>query len=422
MIALLFAMFMTASQAACEPPPLNHPSAPVGARAPALGRVVLEIPLLGAVPEPKEILEVLSKRDLPATLMVSADWAERHDEFLRVAAKQGHEVGLWVSLQEDIGLSGAYVEDPAFSDWVDAIRTARTRVKRASGVKTKTIGMATLTPIGEFATDALAFKAVLPNERTVGDRPRRVSRLDQAKGRARVIGQGRYTDGCGHILPHWTPAGLDRATHAAARAEWVRVGLPSSDGVSEMLSRWLDDVVLAEQWSIVTASEMAKAAAKAEDEPSKPPPAVAVAKRVTPDLLMATSKVLSSTSTLPRRAAADLNLTEAYFALVTMVATGQSDAPVTLGHLDGPANCARTELKEPVTLTAEDVQSVAEQLHDRLSGQVPSLITVGGHGLTAAETLQLLARAHQGASLSIQPVNNPQPFAPDCGWGASTGL
>ena len=82
MIALLFAMFMTASQAACEPPPLNHPSAPVGARAPALGRVVLEIPLLGAVPEPKEILEVLSTRDLPATLMVSADWAERHDAFL----------------------------------------------------------------------------------------------------------------------------------------------------------------------------------------------------------------------------------------------------------------------------------------------------------------------------------------------------
>lgn len=422
MIALLFAMVMTASQAACEPPPLNHPSAPIGARAPALGRVVLEIPLLGAVPEPTEILEVLSKRDLAATLMVSADWAERHKEFLRAAASHGHEVGLWVSLQEDIGLSGAYVEDPAFSDWVDAIRTARARVKRASGVKPKTIGMATLTPIGEFATDALAFKAVLPNERTVGDRPRRVSRPDQAKGRARVIGQGRYTDGCGHILPHWTPAGLDRATHTAARAEWVRVGLPSADGVSDMLSRWLDDVVVTEQWSIVTASEMAKAAAKAEDEPSKPPPAVAVAKRVTPDVLMAASRSLSSTSPLPRRAAADLNLTEAYFALVTMVATGQSDAPVTLGHLDGPANCARTELKEPVTVTAEDVQSVAKQLHDRLSGQVPALITVGEHGLTAAETLQLLARAHHGASLRIQPVNNPQPFAPDCGWGASTGL
>ena len=57
-----------------------------------------------------------------------------------------------------------------------------------------------------------------------------------------------------------------------------------------MLSRWLDDVVVAEQWPIVTASEMAKAAAKAEDEPSKPPPAVAVAKRVTPDVLMAASQ------------------------------------------------------------------------------------------------------------------------------------
>ena len=139
--------------------------------------------------------------------------------------------------------------------------------------------MGTLTPIGELATDALAFKAILPNERTVGDKPRRVSRPDTAKGRARVIGQGRYTDGCGHILPHWTPAALDRVTHTAARSEWVRVGLPSAEGISGILGQWLDEVVIAEKWTVMTATEMAKAAAKAEDQPSKPPPAVAVAKR-----------------------------------------------------------------------------------------------------------------------------------------------
>ena len=422
MIALLYALITSSGYAACDPPPLNHPKAPIGARAPALGSVIIEVPLLGAVPEPTEIIQVLSDRDLKATLMVSADWAERHSDFLRSAAKQGHEVGLWISLREDIGLSGAYAQDPAFSDWVDAIRRARSIVKRASGVRPKAIGMGTLTPIGELATDALAFKAVLPNERTVGDKPRRVSRPDRAKGRARVIGQGRYPDGCGHILPHWTPAGLDRATHAAARAEWVRIGLPSADGVSDMLTQWLDDVVLAEQWTVLTATAMAKRAAKAEDRPSKPPPAVAVAKRVTPQAMKAAAQRLIHSNPLPRRATPELNLTESYFALVTMIADETQSESVTLGHLAGPMSCARTELSGPVELSLEDVQQVARQLHERLSGQVPALITIGDYGLTAGEALQVLARAHAGEDLTVQPVANPQPFAPDCGWGASKGL
>ena len=421
-IALFYLLAFSVSHAACEPPPMNHPRAPVGARAPALGAVVFEIPLVGAVPEPTEILQTLTERNLPATLLVSADWATRHGEFLRTAAKQGHEVGLWVSLREDIGLSGAYAEDPAFSDWVDAIRRARAAVKRASGVKAKAIGMSTLTPIGELATDALAFKAVLPNERTVGDKPRRVSRPDNAKGRARVIGQGRYTDGCGHILPHWTPAGLDRVTHTAARGEWVRVGLPSTEGVGGMLAQWLDDVVIAEEWSVLTATEMAKATAKTEDQPSKPPPAVAVAKRVLPETLSEASASLASASTLPRRASADLNLTETYFALVTVLATGSETGPVTLGHLDGPTNCARTELSEPIALSPDEVYAVARQLQERLKGQVPALVSVGAHGLTAGELLQVLARAYRNEPLVAHPVGDPQPFAPDCGWGSSTGL
>ena len=422
MLTLLIALVTATVRAGCEPPPPNHPKAPIGARAPALGAAVLEVPLLGAMPEPKEIISTLNDRGIPATLMVSADWAERHGEFIQEAAEAGHEIGLWVSIRDDIGLSGAYAHDPDFSDWVDAIRRARKTVKKASGVQPKTIGMATLTPLGEMAIDALAFKAVLPTERTVQDQPRRVSRTDEAKGRARVIGQGRYTDGCGHILPHWSPAALDRATHTAARAEWVRIGLPSADGVSGMLGQWLDEVVIAEKWPVVTARKMAKLAVKAEDRPPKPPPSIAVAKRITPEALRRAAENLAGDGRLPRRATEDLNLTETYIGLVTLVAAETPPGPVTLGHLSGPTSCARTEIDGPTLLTKTEIISLARQLHARLRGQVPALVSVGEHELTAAEALRVLARAHIGAKLLADHVDNPQPFALDCGWGSSKGL
>ena len=168
MIALLFAMLMTASQAACEPPPLNHPSAPVGARAPHWVAWSSRFRCLGRCQSRKK-----SSRCCRSETYPPRSWSPRTGRSVTTSSCETPPIAV---TRSDSGsrckrtsASRCYVEDPAFSDWVDAIRTARARVKRASGVKTKTIGMATPTPIGEFATDALAFKAVLPNERTVGD-------------------------------------------------------------------------------------------------------------------------------------------------------------------------------------------------------------------------------------------------------------
>jgi len=394
----------------------------VGASAPALGFVGMEIPLVGPIPEPLEILKTLDDRGLKATLLVSKDWAQRHAEFLKNAASSGHEIGIWLSLKDDVGMSGEFAQEPQLADWVAALRQSRKAIRTVTGQTARTVGMSILPNLGETAAEAMAFRAILPNERTVGDRPRRVIKVDQAKGRARVIGQGRYDDGCGHLLPHWSPAGLDRATHAVARAEWIRIGLPAVDGVGPMLSQWLDTVVIPHNWPIVTASEMAKEVQRAKDRPLRTPPPVAVAKRVSPEQWMTVAEAVAETSTLPQYPATHVNLTEAFYGLVTLAASDLPPMPVTLGHLNPPTVSAERELSESMEFSREQVSEMAVILKERLKGQVPSIVAIGSQSVTAGEALQLLSLYVLKRPLISTAVSNPKPFSPDFGWGSSVGL
>ena len=217
MFVTVILMLLGAATAECVPPKPNHPESPVGASAPALGWVSIEIPLIGPIDEPTSILKVLNERDIKSTLLTTRDWALRHQDFLKEASEQGHEIGIWLSLKNDVGFSAEFARQPDLADWVSALRRSRKAIRSITGKTARSVGMSTLPPLGETAAEAMAFRAILPNERTVGDRPQRVKKIDQTKGRARVLGQGRYEDGCGHLLPHWSPAALDRATHAAAR-------------------------------------------------------------------------------------------------------------------------------------------------------------------------------------------------------------
>ena len=406
----------------CLPPKPNHPSSPVGASAPALGLVSIEIPLVGPIPEPDEILETLDARGIKATLLVSKDWTHRHAEFLKNASSNGHEIGIWLSLKNDVGMSGEFAQEPKLADWVAALRQSRKVIRTTTGQTARTVAMSLLPNLGETAAEAMAFRAILPNERTVGDLPRRVEKVDKTKGRARVIGQGRYDDGCGHLLPHWSPAGLDRATHAAARAEWIRIGLPSAEGVGPMLGQWLDTVVIPHKWHIVTASQMAKSDQKAKDRPPRTPPPVAVAKRISPDQWRAVAEAIADSSTLPQYPTTDVNLTEAFYGLVKWAASDLPLMPITLGHLNPPTVGADRELTETMEFSREQVSEMATILKDRLKGQVPSIISIGTHSVTAAEALQLLALYVLNRPLISTAVSNPKPLSPDCGWGASVGL
>ena len=422
MTLLMLMLMLAPAQADCKAAPPNHPNSAVGAVAPALGQVALEIPLVGIEPEPTDILAVLDSHGLKATLLVSHRWAAQHSEFLQNAADAGHEIGLWISLRQDIGLTGAYATEPTFSDWVDAIRTARRKTQAATGHRPMTMGMSTVPILGELAADAMGFRAVVSHERTINDRPRKARATSKSRGRARIIGQGKYDDGCGHLLPHWSPAALDRATHAAARSEWVRIGLPSSENVGPMLSRWITTVVIPKAWNVVTLSRMGTLARKSSGAAPKTPPQVAVARQVGPKAWTEIATRIAASDPLPTKPGHQLNLTEAFFGLVTLLASDQTSMTVTIGSLKPPTASAQSEIDGPTEVSPSEVAAMAARLQPHLRGQVPSLISVGDHSLTAAEALKLMAKAFLGEPTVAVHVQNPQIFAEGYGWGESIGL
>ena len=408
--------------ATCEPPKLNPPDAPLQARAPALGHVSLEIPLVGNASAPEELLTVLDDRNIKVTLLPSRTWASRQSRFLKGASENGHDVGIWFSFREDLGLTSNTTTEPEFSDWIGALRNSRRTVRRIVGINPTTVGIAYLPVSGELAIEAMGFRTIYPSERTIDDIPRRARSTSSTAGRARIVGYGPYTDGCGSLLPHWSPASLDRATGAAARGHWVRIGLPPDDSAVRLLETWLDEVVIPMQWPVMTAHEMTQQVRRGLAPSLPPPPDVAVAKSVPEETWKAVAQMIAENSTLPRELTGGLNLTEAFFGMVTMVGTTPTPNQVTLGKLDGPSEVAPTGLRSPKTFDPESVRLAAQEILQRLGGRVPALIDIDSATLTAAEALQLMARVYLGEDAVAEPVTDPDPYAQGGGWGSSDGL
>ncbi len=423
----LNAWFLASSIAwggACEPPAINGRRDPLAARAPALGTVILEIPLFGTLPEPQSIIDALDAHGLSATLLVTQSWAAAHGDFLARTVAQGHEVGLWISLAEDLRIEerGA---DPDVRDWVSVMKSGRKVIRRKTGGPVQTVGLAMLPPSAEIASEALGFKAILPVERTLHDRPRRARAASTgdgrgSDGRARIIGQGPYGDGCGHMLPHWSPAALDRATSIAARGQWVRIGLPADPMAGPLVERWADEVLIPHQWRIARAADAADMARRTSTTVAKVPE-VPVPKVVPIEEWKQAALALSTTGSLPRRPTANLNLTEAFYGLVLLNAATVQPTSVTLGRLDPPHEIAPHVPKRDAVLTEDEVRNAAQILKPRLRGRIPSLVSIGGHTVTSAQALQAFARVYLGETARVEPVVDPDPYAPGGGWGASIG-
>ena len=423
---MLLLMVMTAAWGGpCIPPEVNGRRAALTARAPALGAVVLEIPLFGDLPAPESILAALDEHSLPATLLVTHAWASANQRFLADASSRGHEVGLWVSLEEDLQLQ-MRAADPAVRDWIAVMKRGRKTIRRATGVPVQSIGLAMLPASAEIAAEAVGFKAILPVERTLHDRPRRARAASTgdgraSNGRARIIGQGPYADGCGHMLPHWSPAALDRATSVAARAPWVRVGLPSDPLAGPLVERWADDVIRPHGWRVVRAEAMADIARRSPDDAATEAPAIPVPKVIGIDEWRRAAVVVATSGNLPRQPTPNLNLTETFFGLVVLNSAPVQPTSVTLGRLDPPHETAPAQGSSSFTLSAADVRAAAEALQPRLRGRMPALVTIGGRTLTAAQALQAFARVFLGEPAFISAVVDPDPYAPGGGWGQSIG-
>ncbi len=400
--------------------------APLSTHAQAAGVVIVEMRLTGQAPPPTAILEELSKRGIHATVLASASWASRHGSALARFGEAGHEIGYWAALREDLHLSNSLATPPDLGAWVSGLRQGRKTVQRAAGTKIRTIGISTLPNIAEKAIEGLGFRVILPAERTVGDQPRRSASLHSAAGRARIIGEGPYVDGCGALLPSWTPAALDRATEVATRGPWVRVVLPSDPAAAPLLARWLDEVVVAHKWTVLTASVAGR-----RSKPTLGRLTVGTPKAVKPAMTRAVdastwsqvATVLAKAKTLPRDLPGGLNPTEAFLGLTHILASKSPPGTVTLGALRAPSETARTGLGTTrLNLTPEAVRHAAREIAPGLTGHVPNLIALGSHSLTAAEFLRVMALVYLERPPEAQAVTDPDPFASDGGWGESRGF
>lgn len=421
----IWSLIAAAVAATCPPISPNGLRANFESRAPALGSVILEIPLFGDAPPPESILAALDEHNLPATLLVTRTWANEHGTFLRQAAESGHEVGLWLSLSEDLDLKGR-AADPDLKEWISAMRVGRKTIRRHTQKPVLALGLAMLPPTAEIAGEAMGFRAILPVERTLHDRPRRARSASTgdgrgSNGRARIIGQGAYNDGCGHMLPHWSPAGLDRATSVAARGPWVRIGLPSDPLAGPLLTRWTESVLVPHQWSVLRASEMAESTKRPGALDASATPEIPVPKVVGINDWRRAASAVAATGNLPRNPTPNMNLTETFYGLTVLLSTPAQPTTVTLGRLDPPREIAPRRESIELRMTPEAVRAAAEQLRSRLRGQLPSLITVDGHTLTAAEAIQVFARVFLDEPAIVTPVHDPDPYAPGGGWGQSKG-
>ncbi len=419
---IFFLLSLGLASADCTPPKATSSDAFLQARAQARGHVSIEIPLIGNANSPEDLLAILNERNVQVTLLPSRQWANRNPRVLREAIEAGHEVGVWFSLRDDLGLTADRITVPRFSEWVGALRTSRKHIRRVTGTNPSTVAIAYLPAAAEVAIEAMGFRMILPSERTVGDLPRRSQSASSSSGRARIVGEGPYEDGCGSLLPHWSPASFDRATGAVARGQWVRVGLPTAQANPSLLQRWLDEVVEPFDWPIVTASEMSKLIRRLPTDTNAQVPDIAVAKSVDQATWRQVATHITDSSTLPRSPADGLNLTETFYGFVTLLGTDPTPTSVTLGRLEGPSEVAPTGLHSPIDVDPTDVRAAAKAIRSRMGGRVPALLTMGGVTLTAAEALQLFARVYLGQKATAQPVTDPDPYAPGGGWGESKGL
>jgi hypothetical protein len=417
MWGLMLSLVLQASAADCN----LGSSESIQVIAPARGVVVLEMRLQGQAQPPTALLKVLTERGLPLTLLPSSSWAVRYGESLRGLAEQGHEVGYWLRPRTDLKLRGSITQAPSLTDWVRALREAKAQVERHTGSEVRTVGVHRLPEVTEKALEGLGFEVYLPTERTQNDRPRRSESLHSSSGRARVIGIGPYEDGCGPELPAWSPAALDRASRVAARADWVRIVLPPDPSAAPLLARWLDTVVLAEGWTVLTATQAGRRARDGRTSTVAAPPPQS-ARMVAEPTWTEVARRLSAAQTLPRQLPGKLTPTEAFLGLTQLLGSPGNPQVAALGPLRPPAEMARSSLGSTVTtLTEAEIRAAAAELLPGLSGQVPGFISVGAHTLTAGEFLRLMGRVYLGQSAIAQPINNPDPFAPGGGWGVSEG-
>jgi hypothetical protein len=415
-IALAWLLFTGTARAGCDFDP-GSPLQPFRGEAKPDGRVAIEIRLEDGSRDPTPILQALTEHDVRATILVEPTVALHWSSVLAEATGQGHDVGVLIRSQRDLGVAPETILQVSVARWWQELKQARRLVKRAAKQRPTIFAIDVWTRAAAEALEQMRVRMVWSLDGG-GSAPRRLDMSRDTAGSTKLLGWGGYGDACGGTLPAWTPAALDRVTDAT-RAGWpVRVELRPSGFDPALLGRWIDAV--APQVRFVTGQDLAglslqELGASGGSAPEPPH----YTRRIDGSVWLLAAHAIEDAWVLPRTAPGGLDPTEAFLAFALLLDAETPPATLELGPLAPPLEVAQTSLRGSVPLDAVEVRAAAEALSPATMQVVPAVVTVGDVTLTAAEFLRVMAMVVLSHDPVARRMGDPDPFAPGGGWGTS---
>jgi hypothetical protein len=395
----------------------GSPNAPFQAEAKPGGRVAVEIRLEDGSRDPTPILQALTEHGVRATILVEPTAALHWSSVLADATKQGHDVGVLIRAQRDLGVAPETILQVSVTRWWQELKQARREVKRVAKQRPTIFALDIWTRAAAEALEQMRVRMVWSLD-GAGSAPRRLDLSKDAAGGTKLLGWGGYGDACGGTLPAWTPAAFDRVTDAT-RAGWpVRVELRPSGFDAALLGRWIDAVsskvqfVTGQELAGLSLQEMGAGGGTVPEPPH-------YVRRIDGAAWLSAAHAIEETWVLPRTAPGGLDPTEAFLAFALLLDAETPPATLEIGTLAPPIEIAETSLHGSVPLDAADVRAAAKALSPPTLQVVPAVVTVGNVTLTAAEFLRVMAMVVLSHDPVARRTGDPDPFAPGGGWGTS---
>jgi len=375
----------------------------------------------------KEVVSELNGRGVPALLAVALPVEAPDPElvaFLLAATEAGNEVVI-VFQATDVPRDALANNKPY-----------RLRLKpiRQAGVPLKVAASPIPGKVSEALLGRLGFKTIILLRGPASSLPRPAAVFEGQPRVNVVLHGGPYSGDCGNKpdVGPFTPAAADRITQAVAGAArsvgvpTVRVAIQGSaatDTDAAVLGRWLDEVVLPAKMQVTTANS-ARLAALQSFRSGKADPVGEDAgggRMVSVEELRTAAASLDDQNILPRTLPGDLNITEAFYGFLVVLAGKEEGTVVRLGALAGPTDAIDNQVEGIVEVDGEALKTLAAALLDELPSEVPSAMSVGGTFLGASELFTAMASAVRGEDPPrTWPTASPDPNARGLGWGEAT--
>ena len=359
-----------------------------------------------------------SGASLPVTVLLPSDWKPAQRDIL---AGPHIEVGLRTSIPELMDPAPINPAAVSIRDWQLAVRDARKELRAMAGANPRTVSLPPPPPGLELVLDDSGVHTILVEDPGAASPPRVATSWGGRPGRARLLTEQGYDDSCGATLRAPTTAALDRIARAGPTVQVLRVALTPDPALADVFVSWWATVAVPAGWEALRPRQAGLRFAGAwlprPQGSLQEAPAPAPSRQVTASDLDAAAETIVAAGRLPRSLSGEMNLTEAFLALSAWAAEPQGI--VAIGSAKGPDSLPGASMRPPGPVDTEALTKAAQTLVSAKGHTLPALVTVGADTLTAREYLVALAHLKLGRTPIARDTPDPDPYAPDGGWGSS---